>query len=224
MKRKTLHKHFWDATGLISPPSPFVNSVAGTRHTQAAFSARRAAREFGLYLCSYNTINVRFVLAKQFPHMQQGQPSFKSPAEEKICLYFHILTWKIGKKCFCDFCQNWVREHRETFCLTQRLFSFCFPHRSAPNLSRPKSKPLGALCSHFPTFGGISGSAQLRAGPASPAWQQMLWVRPLRHCDGAWQVVVNGLYKACGRAAWQRSVLHCDSLISQVEAVQCIIF
>jgi len=174
--------------------------------------------------CSYDTINVRFDIAKQFPHVQQGQPSFKSAMEEKICLWFYILTWKIRKKCFCNFCQNGVREHRETVCLTQRLFSFCFPHCSLPNLSRCKGKPLEALCSHSPTFGGISRSAQLRAGPAFPAWQQMLWVRLLRHCKGAWQVVVNSLYKAFGRTAWQRSIRYCDSLISQVEAVQCIIF
>ena len=36
MKQKTLHKHFWDATGLIFLLSSFVSSLSGSEHIQVA--------------------------------------------------------------------------------------------------------------------------------------------------------------------------------------------
>lgn len=41
--KKTLHKHFWDATGLISPLSSIVSSFSGIEHVQAVSSVKASS-------------------------------------------------------------------------------------------------------------------------------------------------------------------------------------
>lgn len=42
-KQKTLHKHFWDATGLIFFFSSFVSSASGSNHLQATLSVKTSS-------------------------------------------------------------------------------------------------------------------------------------------------------------------------------------
>lgn len=96
-KQKTLHKHFWDVTGLIFP---FFCKLSLWKRTCTSSTLCHHKQLGSLDFISKATTQRTLDLSQpsNFHTCTRGQPSFKSATEEKICLHFHILTWGKEKK------------------------------------------------------------------------------------------------------------------------------
>lgn len=236
MKQKTLHKHFWDVTGLIFP---FFCKLSLWKRTCTSSTLCHHKQLGSLDFISKATTQRTLDLSQpsNFHTCTRGQPSFKSATEEKICLHFHILTWGKERKkrekekleMFWDLRDSWVnREQKGCLPYTNLFFSFFFPHCLLPKPTRLKGKPRapGSLPApqHLPParVGGGGG----RAVPAPLSWHGSRR-RGSGHSDDSIEpdrCLLTGPTIHLERAAWNCKVVYYDSLISLVQTVQCILF
>lgn len=112
-----------------------------------------------------------------------------------------------------------MREHRETVHLTQPFFFF--PYSSLlmtkhQRIQRQAQSPLKPPCSQAPALGGRCKAPARRATPAlrrgSRSWGSDAAVEPDR-------CLLTAPTMHLGRAARERNIFYCDSLISRVQAV-----